>query len=48
MNRMWVAVAMVAAVCWAAVLVTAPGRPSGPPMATDGPNQVVIYVPGMT
>ena len=48
MKRVWVAVAVAAAVCWAAVLVTAPSVPSAPPMATDGPNQVVVRVPGMT
>lgn len=48
MNRLWIGIGIVAVVCWVAALLTAPTGPLGPPLATDGPNQVVIYVPGMT
>ncbi|HVL15183.1 MAG TPA: hypothetical protein VM529_21605 [Gemmata sp.] len=41
MNRGWVVVALLAAGC-------ASEGGSDVPMATDGPNQVVVKVPGMT
>ena len=46
---MWKSVGLVAAVLVVAWLA-GPGGKSGSdePMATDGPNQVVVKVPGMT
>lgn len=48
MNRITWAAAAVAAIGLIGCLGDDPNKPLPEPVPTDGPNQVVVYVPSMT